>query len=112
MANYANQLTIKIENFKKIQHVGGKEDGPYCPPILWKYRKQAMLDLTGNGYKLWEYFLSWGGAESFNLSPQHVEQEIGISNKGVYNARKELEQKRYLKQDKNTLYFYPDGSAS
>ena len=57
MANYANQLIIKIENFKNIQHVNGKDDGAYCPPILWKYRKQAMLELTGNGYKLWEYFL-------------------------------------------------------
>lgn len=111
MANYANQLTIKIKDFQKIQHINGKDDGAYCPPILWKYRKQAMLNLTGNGYKLWEYFLSWGGTPSFYLSPQHIEQEIGISNKGVYNARKELEQKHYLAQVNNVLYFYPDGSA-
>lgn len=111
MANYANQITVHIENFKNIQHITGKEDGVYCPPILWRYRKQAMLALTGNGYKLWDYFLSWGGTTSFSLSPKHIEQEIGISNKGVYNARKELEQKRYLRQDNNVIYFYPDGTA-
>lgn len=109
--NYANQLKFTICNFKQIQHIAGQNDGTYCPPILWKYRKKAMTELTGNGYKLWDYILSWGGATSFNFSPKHVEEEIGISHRGIYDARKELEKKHYLKQVDNNVYFYPAGDA-
>ena len=110
MANYANQLTIKLQLDKTIRQVG--ETGEqFAPWILWKYKKAAMLKLTGNGYKLWEYMYSWAGNGQFDLSPTQINKEIGISDKGLRLARKELEQYGCLKlaEGKTNVYiFAPD----
>lgn len=111
MANYANQLTIKLDVDKTIRKTG--ENGePFAPWIMWKYKKAAMKKLTGNGYKLWEYMFSWAGNGKFDLSPKRITEEIGISDKGIRIARKELEDYGCLKLEEgktNVYIFTPDG---
>ena len=105
MANYANQLTIKLDIDKTIRKTG--ENGePFAPWIMWKYKKAAMKKLTGNGYKLWEYMYSWAGNGQFDLSPKRINEEIGISDKGLRLARKELEDHGCLKLEENKLNTY------
>lgn len=111
MANYANQLTIKL-NLDKTLYQGGDNHGEmYTKKIYWKYKKAAMKKLTGNGYKLWDYLYSWAGADSFDFSPKRITDEIGISDKGIRLARQELERFSCLKleEGKNNVYiFTPD----
>ena len=110
MANYANQLTIKLNLDKTIRKTG--ENGEmFAPWVFWKYKKAAMNKLTGNSYKLWEYMYSWAGNGEFDLSPSAINKEIGISEKGVRLARQELEKYGCLKlmEGKNNIYiFTPD----
>ena len=111
MANYANQLTIKLEINKTVRPAGDKSGEAFTPWVYWKYKKAAMKKLTGNGYKLWEYMYSWAGNGSFDLSPKHIVEEIGISDKGIRLARKELEDCGCLVLEegkKNVYIFYPD----
>ena len=111
MANYANQLTIKLDLDKVIFKGGDNRGEMFAPAMFWKYKKSAMKKLTGNGYKLWEYFFSWAGSGSFDLSPKRITEEIGISDKGIRLARKELEDMGCLKlaEGKTNLYvFTPD----
>ena len=111
MANYANQLTFHLKLDKTIRQTGDKSGDMFAPWVFWKYKKAAMKKLTGNGYKLWEYMYSWAGQGSFDLSPKRVNDEIGISDKGLRNARKELEDFGCIKlrEDKNNVYdFIPD----
>lgn len=111
MANYANQLTIKLNIDKTVRKAGDNSES-FAPWIMWKYKKAAMKKLTGNGYKLWEYMFSWAGNGQFDLSPKRISEEIGISDKGIRLARKELEDNGCLKleEDKNNIYiFTPDG---
>ena len=91
MANYANQLHMKLDLDKTIFKGGDNKGEMYAPCVFWKYKKAAMKKLTGNGYKLWEYFYSWAGNGEFDFSPKRITDEIGISDKGIRNARKELE---------------------
>lgn len=105
MANYANQLTIKIDADKVIRKVGENGES-FAPWVMWKYKKAAMKKLTGNGYKLWEYMFSWAGNGQFDLSPKCICEEIGISDKGVRNARKELEDNGCLKLEEGKLNIY------
>lgn len=112
MANYANQLTIKIDINNTMRRVEDKNGESFAPWVYWKYKKAAMKKLTGNGYKLWEYLFSWAGCEKgFDLSPKRILEEIGISDKGVRLARKELEEHNCLKlaDGKTNVYiFTPD----
>lgn len=110
MANYANQLTIKLQLDKTIRKAGENGES-FTPWVFWKYKKAAMNKLTGNGYKLWEYMYSWAGNGEFDLSPTTIQKEIGISEKGVRLARKELENHGCLKlaEGKTNVYiFIPD----
>lgn len=109
MANYANQLTIKIDAEPVIYRGGDNAGEMYTPHLYWKYKKAAMKKLTGNGYKLWEYMFSWiGNDNKFFLSPKRINDEIGISDKGVRLARKELEDCGCLKleEDKHNVYIF------
>lgn len=108
MANYANQLTIHLNLNETIRQAGDKNNEPYAPLVYWKYKKIAMKKLTGNGYKLWEYMYSWMGKGQFDLSPKAIAQEIGISDKGLRNARKELEEHNCLSliEGKNNNYIF------
>ena len=108
MANYANQLTIKLNTTSTIYDGKGNNGEMYSPWIFWKYKKAAMKKLTGNGYKLWEYMFSWAGNGQFDLSPKHITEEIGLSDKGIRNARKELEDNNCLKleEGKTNIYIF------
>ena len=111
MANYSNQLTIKIDVDKTIRKTGENGES-FAPWVMWKYKKAAMKKLTGNGYKLWEYMFSWAGNGKFDLSPKRITEEIGISDKGIRLARKELEDNGCLKleEGKSNIYiFTPEG---
>ena len=112
MANYANQLTIKLEVDNTLYNSINNKGEVYAPLVCWKYKKAAMKKLTGNGYKLWEYMYSWnGGDKKFDLSPKRITEEIGISDKGVRLARKELEDCGCLKLEEgktNVYIFTPD----
>lgn len=111
MANYANQLTIKINIDKTVRHTEDKSGEQFAPWIYWKYKKAAMKKLTGNGYKLWEYFFSWAGKGEFDLSPKRITEEIGISDRGIRTARQELENFGCLTLEegkKNIYIFTPD----
>ena len=112
MANYANQLTIKINIDKTVRNTEDKNGEQFAPWVYWKYKKTAMKKLTGNGYKLWEYLYSWAGKKEFDLSPKRITEEIGISDKGIRLARKELEDNKclFLEEGKHNVYiFSPDG---
>lgn len=108
MANYANQLTIKLKLNKTVYQGGDNRGEMYALRVYWKYKKAAMKKLTGNGYKLWEYMYSWAGSEQFDLSPKHITEEIGISDKGIRNARKELENFGCLikEENKSNIYYF------
>lgn len=108
MANYANQLTIKLNLDKTIYQGGDNYGEMYSLKVYWKYKKAAMKKLTGNGYKLWEYMYSWAGTDNkqFDLSPKRITDEIGISDKGIRNARKELENFGCLVQEENKINIY------
>lgn len=108
MANYANQLTIKLDTSTSIYDGKGNNGEMYAPWVYWKYKKAAMKKLTGNAYKLWEYMFSWNGNGKFDLSPKRIHEEIGISDKGVRIARKELEDFGCLKleEGKSNVYIF------
>lgn len=112
MANYANQLVIRLDTSPTIYDGKGNNGEMYAPWIFWKYKKAAMKKLTGNGYKLWEYMYSWNGKGEFDLSPKAIMNEIGISDKGIRLARKELEDNGCLQlvEGKTNVYtFSPAG---
>lgn len=116
MANYANQLTIKLNlsktiRVKKETNNKNEKEEMFAPWVYWKYKKAAMKKLTGNGYKFWEYLYSWAGEGHFNLSPKRITEETGISDRGLRNARQELESFHCLtlEEGKNNIYiFTPD----
>ena len=107
MANYANQLTIQLDLDRTIRQAGEVDD-MFAPWVYWKYKKAAMKKLTGNGYKLWEYMYSWAGNGKFDLSPKKISEEIGISDKGLRNARNELEDFKclYRAPEKQNIYIF------
>ena len=110
MANYANQLTMKLKLAPTIYDGKGNNGEMYAPWVFWKYKKAAMKKLTGNGYKLWEYMYSWAGNGHFDFSPKRITEEIGISDKGIRLARKELENLGCLTLEdgkSNTYIFNP-----
>jgi len=110
MANYANQLVIKLQIQDTLYEGGDNHGEMYTKKVYWKYKKAAMKKLSGNGYKLWDYFYSWAGSPYFDFSPKAITNEIGISDKGIRNARKELEEFGCLildKNKKNTYIFNP-----
>ena len=111
MANYANQLTFKLQIGKTLHTANDQSGESYAPLVIWKYKKAAMKKLTGNGYKLWEYLYSWAGSGIFDFSPKRINEEIGISQKGLQLARKELEESGCLKLEEgkaNVWIFTPD----
>ena len=110
MANYANQLTFHLHLDETIRQAGDKSGNNYAPWIFWKYKKAAMKKLNGNAYKLWEYMFSWAGQGYFDLSPKQIDNEIGMSDKGLRNARKDLEEIGCIKLQegkKNVYDFFP-----
>lgn len=108
MANYANQLTINLDLNETIRPAGDKSKESYAPWVYWKYKKAAMKKLTGNGYKLWEYLFSWAGNGHVDLSPKAINKETGISERGLRNARQELENFNclFLEEGKTNTYIF------
>lgn len=110
MANYANQIQIKMTDFEKIQHI----EGNGCRFILsidFKWEAAAMRNLNGNAFKVWRYFLRWyGGKQLLYYSPAAIAKELGLGVNGAKSARDELEKIGYLKpvsDKKNCYYFSP-----
>lgn len=109
--NYANQNKIIIKNFDNIIHKKGSTDS-FLQPIDWIYYDKALDTLSSNAFKLWFYLLRWNGKGAYEFSPTNLMTALNIKAKNtIYNARNELIDKNYLKEEKeNIYYFYPCGT--
>ena len=107
MANYSNQLHIRLKDVEKITHTP-KDGNCFCPVINFKYEAAAMRRLNGNAYKIWRFLLRWNGKGSFFFSPAAIQKELGVGENGATTARKELERCGYLTkvEDKNNVYIF------
>lgn len=109
MANYSNQLRIDLKDLEKITHKNG-DGNRFIQSINFKYEAAAMRNLNGNAFKVWRYLLRWYGKDHFYFSPAAIKKELGLGENGATTARKELEQKGYIKQvegKENTYIFTP-----
>ncbi len=107
MANYANQLKIKLVDLEKITHKAQTKNR-FIQPIDFKYEAAAMRNLNGNAFKVWRYLLRWYGKKEFFYSPAAIKREIGLGENGATTARKELEAKGYISSvpDKENIYTF------
>ena len=107
MANYANQLKIKLTDLEKITHKAQTRNR-FIQPIDFQYEAAAMRNLNGNAFKVWRYLLRWYGKKEFFYSPAAIKREIGLGENGATTARKELELKGYISavQDKENIYTF------
>ena len=107
MANYANQKTIKLGHLSDIKHKE-KTSEQFLQPVNWAPLKEAMRLLSGNGFKLYMYLLSWEGKDKYEFSPAGIAKETKMSDEGARKARNELVQKGFLMPiDSNYLEFFP-----
>ena len=106
MANYANQKRIELENVETIiHHKEDKTDG-YYPPLEYKYIDDAAKILNGNAFKVWLYLLRWYNQGYVFFSPAAIENSMGIKKSSVSDARKELENKGYLRENDNGILIF------
>ena len=56
MANYANQLTIKLDVDKTVRKVGDNGEA-FAPWVLWKYKKAAEVSDTFAAFLLINSYL-------------------------------------------------------
>ena len=78
----------------------------------------SRIQVAGMNWSYGDYWelvgisvFSWAGNGKFDLSPKRICEEIGISDKGVRLARKELEDIGCLKLEEgktNVYVFTPD----
>ena len=107
MANYANQKTIKLGHLSDIKHKEGKQE-QFLQPVNWAPLKEAMRLLSGNGFKLYMYLLSWEGKGVYDFSPAGIAKETKMSDEGARKARNELVEKGFLiPMDNGHLEFFP-----
>lgn len=92
---YPNQKRIKMGHLDDIKHQY-QMPGHFLKSVYWAPLKEAMRNLSGNGYKLYMYLLSWDGEEYYNFSPATIAKELHMSDEGARNARDELINKGYL----------------
>ena len=105
--NYANQKKIITNNLKDIVHHEGVKE-QWLKPVKWEPLKEAMRILSGNGYKLYMYLLSWEGQGYYDFSPAGIAKELHMSDEGARNAKKELQTKGYIIEvSENILEFFP-----
>lgn len=107
MANYTNQLKIKLTDLEKITHKAQTRNR-FIQPIDFKYEAAAMRNLNGNAFKVWRYLLRWYGKKEFFYSPAAIKREIGLGENGATTARKELELKGYISavSGKENIYIF------
>lgn len=107
MANYANQKEVKLGHLNDIAYHKG-DNCAFLQSTKWEPIKEAMRVLNGNAFKLWMYLLSWEGNGVYYFSPASVAKDLGISDEGARNAKKELINKGYcIEISENKLEFFP-----
>lgn len=110
MANYANQkrvINIKDEVERTRPQKGKQDSFCYCS---WKTISKAGKMLSGNGFKLYMYFLSWTGEETFFFSKAHAIELFGFGGmKAVSLAIEDMKRNGFLTEENNTYYFHPTG---
>lgn len=108
MPNYKNQKTIILNNQDLITHKEG--DGKsFLRATNWEYLETAGRQLSGNGFKVYMYLLSWYGKGEVFFSPVAVCKKWGVSEQGARDAIKELIKLGFLEAtEKPTIFnFYP-----
>lgn len=104
---YPNQKRINLGHLDDIKHEYGAKE-PYLQNTKWEPLKEAMRNLTGNGFKLYLYLLSWEGQGYYDFSPSGIAKELHMSDEGARNARDELINKGYcVILTENSCEFYP-----
>lgn len=109
--NYVNQIQVDVTHIKKIIH-GTKSKTMFIPPVEYEYEENAMRKLNGNAFKLWRYFLRWGGKNLIFYSPSAINKELGLGINGAKTAFKELVDKEFMikSKDKDNIFiFVPTG---
>lgn len=99
MAMYANQKTCII---KREPVAKNTKEVFLC--IYERNLKEAMKDLNGATFKLYICLMTNADGYRFDISPQYIENEYGISKSSAHRALKELEEKGYIKQVANNSY--------
>lgn len=109
MGKYPNQTTIKITNIKPIYYMDGKPVGNgFYPTLYYDYVDKAASLLNGNAFKLWLYLIRWHSKGYVYLSPAAIKDRMGMSKSSVSDAKKELINKGFLKEEENgELIFTP-----
>ena len=88
------QLMQDISDFVLGQFEHDNEQ--FLQPTKWEPLKEAMRNLSGNGFKLYMYLLSWEGQKYYDFSPSGIHKSLHISDEGARNARDELIDKGYI----------------
>ena len=99
MGMYANQKTCVI---KREPVAKNTKEVFLC--IYERNLKEAMKDLNGATFKLYICLMTNADGYRFDISPQYIENEYGISKSSAHRALKELEEKGYIKQVANNSY--------
>lgn len=110
MANYANQVKIKINTIttdKIIHHEGDKTKEGFLPPLEKEYVWAAARQLNGNAFKLWLYLLDWYHNGYVFFSPAAIENALGMKKSSVSDSKKELINKGFLIETEGGLVFTP-----
>lgn len=107
MAKYPHQKTIKLGHLDDIKHDFGSKEA-FLQNTKWEPLKEAMRLLTGNGFKLYMYLLSWDGNKKYDFSPAGIAKALNISDEGARNAKDELINKGFcVILSENVSEFYP-----
>ncbi len=107
MMKYPNQKKIILGHLEDIKHTE-RDNEQFLQPTKWEPLKEAMRNLSGNGFKLYMYLLSWEGQKYYDFSPSGIHKSLHISDEGARNARDELIDKGYIILiNDSTCEFYP-----
>lgn len=91
-------------NQKEIGTVRPKLEPPFSS-VERDFKYNAMRTLTNGGYKLWSYFTDSKNGRRIGLSHRDVGKLTGISKSTYDRAVKELIEKGFLIQYKDTGYY-------
>ena len=92
-------------NQKEVGMVRPKLKPPFSS-VERECKYKAMNMLSGGGYKLWSYFIDSKNGRRIGLSHRDVGNMTGISKSTYDRAVKELIEKGFLIQYKDTSYYY------
>ena len=72
-----------------------------------KLAPQTAQNLSSNAFILWCAFYAAGQAQaSFDITPQMITKQWGMSRATYYRMLTELQEKRYLVPDRDNYIFY------